>query len=790
MTDLRQTFRRLAADPAFTLVVVLTLGLGIGVNTAIFSAVHRLILAPLPFEDGDRLAFVWREAQSGMMVTPDTKVAHTWLDAREAIDGVALWRHGTATLMDGGEPERMEVSRITPGLPALLGVRPVLGRVPSRAEARERAPVALISEGLWRGRYGGRRDMAGQAIRLDDVVHTVIGVMPDRFGGFDGQDGNDQVWTPLAAGDVSGMPGSVGALVRVREGFTLDQASDEIHRLATGADEAAADEWRYRAVPPQAFLGNDTRSALYVLLGAVTVVLLIACANIAALLLVRIAGRRRDLAVRTALGAPRARLLRALAVELLVLAVLGGAAGVLMATWSIDAIHALRPPQVNGLASLQMGGVVLLYACGLALATALLFGLGPAIALLRRDMGSPFRTAMGSGDRVADGGKARAGLVVGQIALSVALLAGAALLVRTVASLRSADIGIRAESLLTLSVHLPTDRYQEEAIGHFVERTNEALRSIPGVAAATDAMGVPPGVGITHGQLWIEGAPEPDDDSHALYSATFAGPGYFHVLGARVTSGRDITAADIGQEVAVVDRRFAEAQWPGQSPIGKRFRLSRDGEWTTVIGVAADMAVHGPSRGQRGTIFWANRRSFERQNFVLRATAGDPAALAPAVRAALADVDPLLPIERIETVQEQLAATIATERFLMVLLSAFAGLAALLSALGLYGLIAFALARRTREIGIRLALGAAPGDVRDLLLRHGALLAGAGIALGLVGAWAGTRTVEGLLHGVAPRDPLSFAAAAVLIATTALLASWIPARKATRVDPVVTLKSE
>ncbi|MBW3554138.1 MAG: ADOP family duplicated permease [Gemmatimonadetes bacterium] len=791
MTEFRQTLRRLATHPAFTLIVVLTLGLGIGVNTAIFSAVHRLILAPMPFQDGDRLAFVWRQAGSGgMMVTPDPDVAHAWLEADEAIDGVALWRSGNATLLETGDALRLGAWRITAGLPALLGVRPLLGRTFTEAEAREKEPVALISESLWRTRFGARRDIEGEALHLDDEVRTIIGVMPDRFGGFDGEDGDDEVWIPLAREDLPGMAGHVGALVRVREDASFEQAGEELDRLAGRVRPEADPSWRYRAVRPQEFLGDDTRSALLVLLGAVTLVLLIACANIAALLLVRLSGRRRDLAVRAALGARRLRLVGSLALELLVLAALGAGAGLLLASWTMDAIHALRPPQVEGLGALTLTPAVLLYAGVLALATTLLFGIGPALVLLRRDMGSPFRAAMGSGERVSESGHARAVLVVSQIALSVALLVGAGLLVRTVVNLRDADLGFQPTGLLRFQVQLPPERYAAEAIPAFVRQATEAVAALPGVTMATDATGTPPDLGVTFGTLHIEGAPEPEPGASSVLNGALVGPSYFRTLGARLAAGRELTEADIGQQVVVVDGHFANQHWPGESALGKRFRLAADAEWKTIVGVTGDLAVNGPGRASRGAVFFPATRAWEHQSFLVRADGGDPAALAGAIRAAISELDPALAVESLATIEERLAAAIATERFLMLLLAAFAALAVLLSALGLYGLIAFALARRTREIGIRLALGAAPGDVRDLLLRHGAALTAAGIGLGLVAALVGARVLEGLLHGVAPRDPLSFAAAALLIAATALLASWLPARKATRVDPMVTLKTE
>ncbi len=804
--DLRHTLRQLRKDPGFTAVALLTLALGIGANSAIFSVVNGVLLRPLPYPEPDRLVILWEDytARGG----PEREW-HSypnfadWRAESRSFEEMAVWQGGQPILTgSGGEPERVPGAQVTHGFFPTLGVQPALGRAFLEEEdAPGGPPVVLLSHGLWERRFGGDPAVVGRTVVVNGVEQTVIGVLPR---GFRYQPlGDVDLWQPLgldAASSCGRACVHLRSVARLRPGVTPEAAEAELRTIAA----------RLEAEYPQSNTGvsasvfpmrdeivGDVRPAMLVLLGAVGFVLLIACANIASLVLARGERRRAEVAVRTALGAERGRLVRQLLTESLVLALIGGALAVGLAAAAVAAFPAFAPPDIPRLEEVGIDLAVLGFTLAVTVVAGLLFGLAPALIASRPDVASYLKEGGRSETGRAGSGRVRSGLVVGQVALSLVLLVGAGLLLRSFVELRRADLGFEPEGVLTANLFLPPSRYEApEAVEAFYRELFDRLEGLPGVRRAAGISGLPLSGGGTDIDFYIEGRRLPSAGEEEAIWYRIATPDYFATVGLRLLSGRPFDEDDRvdGPSVLLVNRSAAERYWPGEDPVGARLTFgdpsAEDATWREVVGVVDDVRHFGVAAGEQAAVYlpWTQIRS-RGLNLVLR-TSGEPERIAGAVRSELAAMDDALALTTLRPMTELVDASLAEARFFAALLALFAGVALVLAAVGIYGVLSYLVARRTHEVGIRMALGARREDVLRLMLGRGMLLAALGLGLGLLVAVWGTRVLSGLLFRVRPSDPLTFVAVAILLAAVAFVACWVPARRATRVDPLIALRAE
>jgi putative ABC transport system permease protein len=819
LRNLRFTARSLLKRPAFTVIAVLTLALGIGANTAIFSVVDSVLLSPLPYPEAERLVVVWSSNPrlAERVGLPDelpvsAGAFYDWRENLRSFDGMALISGGRVDLTGEGEPEQLAAVRVSGDFFEMFGVGARLGRALQPADDRPgEVSAVVLSDAFWRRRFGADPAVVGRTLRLDGRPVEVVGVMPPSFrfprsaelpDGF-GFAEAPEVWLPLSlSAERRADRGSHNAvaLARLAEGVSRARAQAEMEPLLDRLESQHPEDagWRARLEPLREQVTGGVRKPLLVLLGAVGVVLLIACVNVASLLLAQAAAREREIAVRAALGAGRGRIVGQLLTESLALAAAGAVVGLLAGWWSLRAFAAFLPPDVP--LGTVGGGIaldvrVLLFTLGVALLAGLLAGLTPALQMTRPDLASSLREgARGSGG-TARGGRTRAALVIVETALAVLLVVGAGLLVRSFARLVAVDPGFRPENVLTLTLSLPETRYEAARRHTFAEEVLAELRALPGVTAAGMVSNLPMSGSENINGVRIEGSPPPEPGEFNVADFHATSPGYFEAMGIPLRAGRDFAATDRADSarVALIDEHMAETHWPGQDPIGKRFSFSIEnpGEsWITVVGVVGKVrrsALHVDPRPQ---VYVPNSQfPSEEAAFALR-TAADPHGLAAAAREAVYRVDGDQPVGRIRTLEEILAASVAGRRFQMMLLAAFAGLALALAAVGIYGVTSYSVAQRTREMGLRMALGAPRATVLKLVLREAGKLAALGLAAGLALALASTRVLRSFLYGVGSTDPATFAAVAVVLASVALLAAWLPSLRATRVDPMEAMRGE
>jgi putative ABC transport system permease protein len=813
--DVRVALRGLRRRPAFTALVVLTLALGIGANTAIFSVVNGVLLRPLPYHHPGEIATVWMQWPSnphGELSQPE------YWDLREqsrSFSRLAAYASGSLTLTGSGQPERLTAGFASAGALPLLGVAPALGRGFGPEDDQPGRPqVVLLSDGLWRRRFGADPHVIGRSLRLDDAPATVIGVMPPGFQlPTDYTGPGMEIWAPLQLDPAIDRSERgwhwVRVIGRLRPGTDIAAASREVAALATRMRETYPGEYKSAfsgfAVSAAEDLVGDVRPAILVLLGAVGLLLLIACANVASLLLARAEARQREVAVRTALGAGSGRMVRQLLTESLVLAAAGGVLGLLLADWGVRAIVAAAPPTLPRLEAIGTDGWVLGFTLLITTATGVLFGLLPALQAARPDL----TVALGEGGRSGSSAgrqRFRRGLVVAQIALAVVLVTSAGLLLRSFERLRGVDPGFDPDGLLTAQVELSPVRYETPAqVRSFYRQLVEALERIPGVqsAAAVRALPMTGRLEIGDWSFVIEGRhswpPTPAERINADWQSLT--PHYFGTLKIPVLQGRGLEQGDRqgGQQVVVVNRTLARSAWPEGNAVGQRILLGgggTDSVWRTVVGIVGDVRHRGLSAEPRPEMylpydqFPAGTGTPSRTMRLVLRTGGNPSAAAPALRAAAAALDPDLPVTEVQTMTTALGAWAAERRLTMLLVGGFALLALTLGAVGVYGVMAHLVVQRTREIGVRIALGAAPRSILGLVLSQGAWLAGLGVGLGLLAALAASRLLSGLLFDVAPTDPVTYLVTIAALLLVAVTAALIPARRATRTDPVEALRSE
>lgn len=805
--DLRFALRRLARSPGFALIAVLTLGIGIGANTAIFSVVRAVLLEPPPYEDPDQLVMVWQKWRG---------TDETWVSGPEVLDfrdgvssfaDVGAYSTGSGNLTEGDAPERIALAQVSANVFDLLGVEMAAGRgFTVDEDVIGEDDVAVLTYGLWQRRFGGDRSIVGEDIRLNGAVRTVVGVLgPGVRLPFDYEtDRPAELWLPLTlTPDNAGSRGSHGlyGVARLVPGATVERANEELGAVARRwVDEGLAHAEAQLApfsVPVMEHVLRDVRPALYVLLGAVAFVLLIACANVANLLLARSDSRLREVALRTSLGAGRTRILGQLMTESLALALMGGLVGTGIAWAGVQLLVALDPASVPRLEDVRLDGTVFSFAVTIAIATGLLFGIVPALQLARPNLAGVLK----EGTRSMTAGRSRHQfrqlLVAAEVALSVMLVIGAGLMVRSFAELRRIDVGFESENILTARLSLAPNEYPDQAgIADFYSRLIDRVEGLPGVRSVGAARLLPLTSTMGDWSIQIEGRPmQPGDNPHGDWQVVT--PGYFTTMGLDLVEGRFIERTDRGDAlpVVVVNETMAAEYWPGESAVGKRFRMGGpDAPWFTIVGVVRDVRHASVTEEPRTEMYHPHDQFRLAAGFTPAAmtlvvgTSGDPLSLVAPLRAELRAMDPNVPLADIASMEQVTSRALSEPRFITLLLGVFATAALALAAIGIYGVISYGVTQRTHEIGIRMALGADRRRVVRMILGTGAGAVIGGVAVGVVGSVFMTNVMERMLYGVSRLDAVTFVAVPVILTAVAVLASLVPARRAAGVDPLVALR--
>jgi len=802
LQDLRFGARMLLRNPGFTLIAVITLALGIGANTALFSVVNGVLLRPLAYRDPDRLVWLSHKAakpNQNAAISPPTFVDYR--NQCQSFENLTALMYGTAFNLTGdGEPERLQGRRVSANFFDTLGVAPALGRgFLAEEDAPERNRVVVLSHGLWRRRFGADQNIVGRALRLNGQSFTVIGVMPAAF-----RWQADELWSPLALGPENFTPRSRGSeflwiVARLKPRVTLQQAQAEVSGIAAQIVRQNPDAYpaggdfiaQVKSLREEVV--GDVRLTLLTLLGAVGFVLLIACANVANLSLARASSRRKEIAVRASLGASRFRLIRQMLTESLLLASLSGLGGLLLAGWGIDLLLTLNPANLPRLQEITVDARALSFLLGLALLAVLLCGLAPALQASKTDL----QETLKEGDRGAGAGRQRTRslLVVSEVAMSLVLLVGAGLMVRSFLRLTQVNPGFAPDHVLTMQVALPASKYPEPPQRRaFFQQALERIRALPGVSSVGAIELLPLGGGARSATFAIEGRQTGPNEAQPHSDIRAIAPGYFQTMKIPLLEGRDFTEQDNadGRNVAMIDETLAQLYWPGGDPIGKRLNLQFADKpvWREIVGVVGRIKHKGLDAEYKGQVFYPLAQGRHLGMCLVARTTTDPLSLVSAARGAIRAVDPEQPIDRVMTMEQVVADKVAQPRLTMLLLGAFAVLALVLAAVGVYGVLSYSVTQRTREIGIRMAIGAGQRDVLKLVVRHGMLLTLLGALLGLTASFALTRLMRTLLFGVSANDPLTFIAVALLLSLVALLAALVPARRATKVDPLTALRHD
>jgi putative ABC transport system permease protein len=808
LSDLRYALRTLTKQPGFTLVAIVTLALGIGANTAIFGIVNAVLLRPLPYHEPDRVVVLW----SHWINWSKTWVSQPELDDYQhqarSLDHVGAFQYASFNLTGAGEPLRVRAAQVQPDVFTALGAEPIAGRLFTAEEDRPgHEHVVVIGEGLWREQFGSDRSIVGRTIRLDDTPYTVLGVLPAaiRLPIDYASRAYAQLWVPLALGPPDPQDrGNHGlfALGHLAPTIRLERAQNEIDTITRGFQTrfvAQYDrEFGVTLVRATDEVFGAIQPALLLLLCAVGAVLLIACANVANLLLARSEARQKEIAIRAVLGAGRARLMRQLITEAMVLAALGALAGVVLAYGLIHGLVALDPLKIPRVDSIAIDGRVLAFTALVAVATGVLFGIVPALQASRMDLQPALKE--GGRDSSVSTGWLRHALVVSEIAASVVLVAAAMLLARSFTELLDVNSGFNPSHVLTMRTSLPNTRYGNGAsMARAYREIGQRLREAPGIEAAGAVTGLP--LASTRGDwgIRIEGMPVQRNQTLAA-DWQIVTPGYFEALGTPLKAGRLFTDADQQDTlpVIVINETMARTCWPGVNPLGRRLTMGGDTRWITVVGVVADIRHRGLDSQARTEMFRPHTQfryggpepdAVATMTWAIR-TKGDPGAATSYARSAIRRVDPDLGVSDVATMAQVVADSTSDRRLNMLLFALLGGLALTLATVGVYGVVAYSVTQRTHEIGVRMAIGARPGDVQRMVLGQGCRLAVLGVGIGSALALISARLMRGLLFHVSPSDPATFVSVAAALIGVAALASYIPARRATRVDPMVALRGE
>jgi len=797
LRDVRYGVRTLFKNRGFTVVAIVALALGIGANTAIFSVVNAVLLRPLPFEKPDQLVMVWEKRMQlgrvrNVVSPPDF---NDWRAQNKVFEDMAAFSSQGFNLATSGEPERIQGAGVSPSLFSILRAQPRLGRFFGSDEDKPNSnPVVIISSGLWQRSFGSDPDIAGKTIKLNDKVYNIIGVTPADFV-FPNR--RSEVWVPLTLSpeDANNRGGhSLTVVARLKPDVTLQQARTEMDSIAAQLEQQYQVNTGHGAnvFPLHEEVVTDARPALLVLLGAAAFVLLIACANVANLLFARSAAREREIAIRTALGARRSCIVRQLLTESVLLAITGGIIGVLLALWGLDLLLAIGESSIPRVKEIKLDGWALGFSMLISIGTGLLFGLVPALQSSKPDMNE----ALKEGSRSASGSirrnKTRSMFVIAEVAICLVLLIGAGLMIKSFAKLTNVSPGFNPENVLSMNVALSGSRYGDsQQVASFYQRALERLASVPGVEGAAATTGLPMAGGFGSRYFRIEGRPPQPAGQGFNANVNLTTPSYFKTMNIPLIDGRDFDERDVmkAPEAVVVNQEMARRYWPDETPIGQRLAVG-DGPWRTVVGVVGDVKQSGLDIETRPEMFWPYyQMPVGFATFVVR-TGGDPERMTSSVRAAMQEIDRDLPVYNIKTVDAVISESVAPRRLNMLLLGIFAGLALVLAAVGIYGVISYSVSQRTREIGIRMALGASHSSVVRLVVGEGMILASIGVVIGVVASFFLTRLMSTLLFGVSTTDPITFVAIALLLTGVSTVASLVPARRATRVDPMVALRYE
>ena len=801
--DLRYALRWLRKTPGFTLTAVLTLAIGIGANTTIFSVVQAVLLKPLPFRNADRLCLVTERMPTIPSLGPSWQNLQDWRAQTQTFEGIAVARIAPMTLTGRGEPERLQGQMASSDLLPLLGVQPIRGRTFTASDDRAGAvPVVLLSYGFWSRRFGANADVLGQTIALDNTPYTVIGILPPSYRLVQPAD----VMVPIAAfaaklpDDRGWHPGLI-AIGRLRNGIPIERARAEMSGIAKRLEE------QYpiydtgvgaNVVELHGRLVQDIRPALIALSGAVGLVLLIACANVAGLMLARAVSRRREIALRTALGASASRLMMQLLVESGTLALIGGVAGLALAAAALPALTRLAAGAVPDIATINIDNRVLAFTAIAAVLAGIFFGIAPAMQATRSDL----RSVLNESGRGSTGGsrqnKLRTLLVVGEIALAMVLLIGAGLFVRSFESLQNVSPGFNPGNILVADLPLSQQAHHDAAERMaFFDRVLDAARAIPGVQADGASAGLPVSGGGSQILFNIQGRPPKTPHDYIVAGYRTVAAGYLETLRVPLIAGRFLERRDneTAPAVVVINQSMQKQFFGNQPALGKFIQIGGTPEkevpWMKIVGIAGDMKQNlatDPAAEMYMPFRQANKLlPVFAMSLVLR-TAGDPRLAAPELRKAVRDIDPDQPLVKIRTMEENVAASVSAPRFRTILLAIFALSALVLSAVGLYGVIAYSVAQQSQEIGIRMALGARSSDVLKMVMARGLRMTAIGVAIGIAGAIAATRVLTSFLYGVTPLDVWTYVAVTAVLAAVTLMAALIPARRATRVNPVIALR--
>ncbi len=801
LQDLRYAIRMLLKNIGFTVVAVLALTLGIGADTAIFSVVNTVLLTPLPYAESDRLVFLWENGQQIDRMSVAYPNFVDWREQNTVFENIGVFRRQNYNLTGSGEPERLVGAMMSADLFDVLRVEAAKGRVFINAEDKPGAsPVVVLSHGLWQRRFGGDSNILDQNITLDGRGYTVIGIMPPDFL----FPSRAELWTSV--GQASTSPGwenrgnhpGLQGVARLKSGVTVEQAREGMEIVAVNLEKQYPDSNtgnRITIIPALESVVQSIRPALRVLFVAVGFVLLIACANVANLLLARATSRQKEIAIRTALGASRWRIIRQLLTESILLSIFGGAFGLLLASWGVKLIVAISPNSIPRAREIGLDNRVLAFTIAVSLLTGIIFGLVPALQMSKPDLNETLKDA-GRGST----GKRhilRSALVVAEVALTLVLLVGAGLMIRSFYRLQQVDPGFNYDNLLTFNISLPQKKYAEDAQKiNFYDQVTEKIRALPGIQTVGLSSGLPLGNNGWQTSFVIDGQPPPEPGKTPLTEAATASPDYFRAMNIALLKGRAFNEQDTkdSPRVALIDEEFARRYWPDEEAVGKRIRQGGNdprNPLIEVIGIVRRVKMDGLDEdSNRVQSYYPFRQlAFGGMTVVVK-TSADPMSIVSAVRQQVLSIDPDQPIYNLNTMQQLRTDSIAPEQLNLMLLGIFAAVALILAAVGIYGVMAYSVTQRTHEIGIRMALGAKQSDVLGMVIRQGMKLALGGLVIGIGGAWLATRAMASLLFGVSATDTVTFIAVPVVLAVVALVACAVPARRATKVDPMVALRYE
>ena len=799
--DIRYALRMMLKNPAFTIVALLTLGLGIGANTAIFSVVNSLLLRPLPYGNPERIVMIWqdyskRTGQEREWTSPD--IFFDWRDQNHVFEGISVLDAWLPTIITG-QPEQLPGAQVNYNMFSILGVRPALGRSFLKEEdVPNGARVVILSDGLWKRKFASDRNIIGKDLLINGEKYSIIGVMP--YGFEFPMEPTAQLWTTIQTDQTNSCGRdciTLRAIARLKQGVSLDKAKSDMNIIAKRMAQLYPDSNRdvgISLIPLQQQLTEEIRPALLVLLGAVGLVLLIACANIANLLLARASKRRAEIAVRAALGASKLRLIRQLMTENVLLALIGGSIGIFLGVQGLNILISLLPDdvQIVGLRNVSVDSTVLVFTLALSLLTGIIFGLLPLFQFSDPMLGESLKEG-GKNRAISGGGRVRNILVVSEVAFALMLLTGAGLLMKSFVRLLNVNPGFQTENVLTMQLNLPDNRYPErEQINAYVYQLLERVQQLPGVLKTGTTSVLPLGGNYTDTTFVIENQSAPSENQGVWYQ--MISKDYLQTLGITLLKGRYFIEQDNFEapRVVIVSESFAKRYFPKGDAVGKRLNFNNPSKpvWREIIGVASDVKQFGLDRETPVALYFHQKQSASPFFTLAVRTSKDPLNLASEIRSQVWSLDKNLAVSNVQTMEQVVASTVSTPRITLILIGAFAAAALLLAALGLYGVISYSTAQRTNEIGIRMALGAERRHVMQMILKQGVVLACIGVVVGLVGAFALSRLMDRLLFGVSSTDPMIFVAISTLLTTIALIASYIPAHRASKVDPVVALRYE